>query len=67
MIKYLRKCKYVTNQIMIPTALILVTCAVGIVVAAIVIESVVTITRNLIKRWYKPKPPLSTRETTDGL
>ena len=67
MIIYLLKCKYVTYKSMIPTALILVICAVGIVVVAIVIESVVTITRNLIKRWYKPNPPLSARETTDGL
>lgn len=67
MIIYLLKCKYVTNQSMIPTALILVICVVGIVVAAIVIESVVTITRNLIKRWYKPKPPLSACEPNGGL
>ena len=52
---------------MIPTALILVICAVGVVVVAIVVESVVTITRNLIKNWRKPKPPLSKCETTGGL
>ena len=52
---------------MLPTALILVICAVGIVVAAIVVESVVTITRNLIKKWHNPKPPLSKCETTGGL
>jgi hypothetical protein len=52
---------------MIPTALILVICVVGIVVAGILIEAVVSITRSLIKRWYKPKPPLSAGETTEGL
>ena len=52
---------------MIPTALILVICVVGIVVAAIVIESVITITRNVLKKWYKPKPPLSTCEKTVDL
>ena len=67
MIRYLLKCKYVTNQFMIPTALILVICVVGGVVAVIVIEAVVTITRSLIKRWHKPKPPLSASETTEGL
>jgi len=52
---------------MIPTALILVICVVGGVVAGIVIEFIVTITRSLIKKWYKPKSALSASETTEGL
>jgi uncharacterized protein YneF (UPF0154 family) len=52
---------------MIPTPLIIVICVVSVFVAVILIEFVVTITRSLIKKWYKPKPPLSASETTEGL
>jgi hypothetical protein len=47
---------------MLPVPLLIVICIIGGVTAAIFCESVLTITRNLIKRRSKTTPPLSTCE-----
>ncbi len=49
---------------MIPLALLIVICVVGIVTAGIVIEAAVSIVRNIISHRSKKTQPLSACEMT---
>ena len=51
---------------MIPLALMIVICVVGIVVAGIVIEAAVGVVRSIVRQRAKPTVPLSACEMTSS-
>jgi hypothetical protein len=51
---------------MIPLPLLIVVCIIGIVTAAIVIETVVSVVRSIVSRRAKPTSPLSACEMTSS-